>query len=166
MRETSLIKFVQNMSSAGEAWIQYGIQDGRQTRKNTFICNFLITFICNFLVPLDSSRHAIKDCVPLHIKLISKKLYAFSTKTKLIYFMSLLVILCLHRSIFTCTCWVQNLRASKIIYQIQSDALFRVFNFLRIQDNAILTFLNTSNDLSTIELPPPPPYRHTESIHM
>ena len=32
-------------------------------------------------------------------------------------------------------------------------ALFRFFNLSRIQDNAILTFLNTSNDLSTTELP-------------
>ena len=37
--------------------------------------------------------------------------------------------------------------------QLASFALFRFFNLSRIQGNAILTFLNTSNDVSTIELP-------------
>ena len=48
----------------------------------------------------------------------------------------------------------QNLRVSTIINQLAAFALFRFFNLSRIQDDAVLTFLNTRNDLSTIKLSP------------
>ena len=41
MKETIFDNMFENLSSAGEAWNQYGIQDGRQTRKPHLLATFL-----------------------------------------------------------------------------------------------------------------------------